>query len=347
MVDLRGFTVHGKRDRLLPVDPYRVSIVIPVYQGERTLPRIIGEIAPLTQVRATAAGNQYQVEEVLLVHDGAVDRSDEVILQLARQYSFVKPVWLARNFGQHPATLAGMACSASPWVVTMDEDGQQDPRDIGMLLDAAIASGAQLVYGSPLNAPPHGWVRNTLSSVAKWIGVHVLGNTLIGRFNSFRLLEGEIARSLAAYCGSSVFLDVALTWVVGTVVHVPVRLRAECDHRSGYTFDRLLQHFWRMLVSSGTRPLRFIALFGIFSMGIAVLLTIYALWVKFHQQVPVQGWTSIVIVSSFFSGSILLALGIIAEYLAVSLTIVMGRPLYVIVPQPPRKSTRTTARVVP
>lgn len=317
---------------------HRLSVVIPVYRGEKTLPRVIDEIVHLTQETRTPAGHRCLVEEVLLVHDGAADRSDEVILRLSAEHAFIKPVWLARNFGQHPATLAGLASSTCPWVVTMDEDGQQNPADIGLLLDTALCSGAQLTYASPQNPPPHGWLRNSLSRTAKWIGVHVLGNTLIGRFNSFRLLEGDVARSLAAYCGSGVFLDVALGWVVGSVAYAPVMLRAEHNHRSGYTFGSLLQHFWRMLLSSGTKPLRFITLLGACSIIVALLLTIYALWMKIQRAVPVQGWASLVIVSSFFSGSILLALGIIAEYLAVSLNIVMGRPLYVIVPHPPRRS---------
>jgi undecaprenyl-phosphate 4-deoxy-4-formamido-L-arabinose transferase len=85
-----------------------------------------------------------------------------------------------------------------------------------------------------------------------------------------------------------------------------------------------------MLLTTGTRPLRLITLLGIFSVGVALLIGIYALFQKVTGEVQVQGWTSLVIVVSFFSGCILISLGMIAEYLAVTMGIAMGKPLYVI-----------------
>src|SRR5262249_32167279 len=95
---------------------HRVSIVVPVYRGEKTLGPLLEEIVPLTQVRRTPRGHLFQVAEVILVHDGAVDGSDRVMEMLAERYPFVRPVWLSKNFGQHPATLAGMACTTGEWV---------------------------------------------------------------------------------------------------------------------------------------------------------------------------------------------------------------------------------------
>jgi undecaprenyl-phosphate 4-deoxy-4-formamido-L-arabinose transferase len=232
-----------------------------------------------------------------------------------------------------------MASSRSDWVITMDEDGQQHPADIAALLDTALTHGSQLVYATPKNAPPHGLLRNTLSRIAKVFFVYALGNRSFGSFNSFRLINGEIARSLAAYCGNNVFLDVALSWVVSRVHHTPVLLRPEMGRPSGYSIRSLVRHFMKLVLTSGTRPLRFIMMIGLLSMILAIAITGYALWAKFHLQVPVQGWTSLVIVVSFFSGCILFSLGVISEYLAVALNIAMGRPLYLITSKPTRRNT--------
>lgn len=316
---------------------HTISVVIPVYQGEKSLPPLIEELRAYTEKNRTGAGNDFRVEEVVLVHDGAIDQSDRVMIALAERHPFVKTIWLSRNFGQHPATLAGIASTVAPWVVTMDEDGQQHPEDIGLLLDEALAKGAQLVYGDPANAPPHGLLRNLLSGAAKWIFVHFLGIRHIGAFNSFRLMDGEVARSLAAYCGRGIFLDGALAWVVTKAQHCPVTVRPEQGHRSGYSLKALTRHFWRLLVTSGTKPLHFISALGTLSLLLCIALTAYALWVKFTAQVPIAGWTSIIIVSCFFFGMTLLSLGIIAEYLAIALGIVMGKPLYLITSGPPKK----------
>jgi undecaprenyl-phosphate 4-deoxy-4-formamido-L-arabinose transferase len=248
----------------------------------------------------------------------------------------VKPVWLSRNYGQHAATLAGMASATGDWVVTLDEDGQQDPADIGSMLDHAVANSLQIVYAQPINPPPHGWPRNALSRTAKAISTRLLGNRSIGRFNSFRLVDGEIARTLAAYCGNGVYLDVGLFWIAGRIGHCPVRLRDERERPSGYSYMKLIGHFWRLILTTGTRPLRLITMMGFASMVLAVLVAGYAVYAKFYGQVPVQGWTSLLIVVAFFSGSILAALGVIAEYLAVTMGIVMGKPLYVVSTKPTR-----------
>lgn len=314
----------------------RVSIVVPVYQGERTLGALIDEIAPLTSPQLTPKGQPFRVTDVILVNDGAIDDSTSVMRAIAAQHAFVTPLWLSRNFGQHPATLAGMASSTGDWVVTLDEDGQFDPMDIAAMIDRAEEDGAQLVYARPLNPPPHSWWRNLGSLAVKTLGRFLAGSNEIGRFSSFRLIRGEIARSLAAYCGQGVYLDVALSWVVGTSSLQPVMFRSERGRASGYDLHRLVAHFWRFILTAGTRPLRIIAILGSVSIVAAVGISGYAIWLKLAHAVPIQGWTSLVTVVSFFSGIILFSLGVIAEYLAMTLTMAMGKPLYLIVSGPER-----------
>lgn len=319
---------------------HRISIVIPVYAGEHTLPTLITEIEPLTLAQTTPNGNSFIICEVILAHDCGPDRSDKTLETLSAQYPFVQPVWLSRNYGQHAATMAGMASATGDWVVTMDEDGQQNPTEIGSMLDSAISSSLQLVYAQPINPPPHGWLRNMLSKTAKEISTRMLGNRTIGRFNSFRLVDGEIARTLAAYCGNGVYLDVGLFWIAGRIGHCPVLLRNELGRPSGYSYLKLIGHFWSLILTTGTRPLRLITVLGFSSIVLAFAIAAYALYGKFYGQVPVQGWASLLIVVSFFSGSILAALGVIAEYLAVTMGIVMGKPLYVVSTKPTRPAIR-------
>jgi undecaprenyl-phosphate 4-deoxy-4-formamido-L-arabinose transferase len=311
-----------------------VSVVVPIYRGERTLGALASEIAPLVDPQKTPDGHPYRVAELVLVHDGAMDGSAEVMRGLSERYPFVRVLWLSRNFGQHAATLAGMASTASDWVATIDEDGQQDPTDIGRLLDTALGHGAQLVYALPANRAPHGWLRNLASRMAKAIFVLALGNRHLGQFNSFRLIQGEIARGVAAYCGANVYLDVALSWVVAEARHCPVLLRRERGRTSGYTPQRLLGHFWQLVITSGTRPLRLIALLGAFAIVFAIAISALVVWQRLQHRIPVQGWTSMIIVVSLFAGLILVSLGVIAEYLGVAVSMAMGKPPYLISSRP-------------
>lgn len=312
-----------------------VSVVIPVYNGAATLPGVVKELEQLRSTQKTPGGREFRVDEVLLVWDRGIGGSDEVVRDLAARDEWVRPVWLSRNFGQHPATLAGMTSSGGDWIVTMDEDGQHDPGYIGNLLDTAYRDRAQLVYASPMNPPPHGFLRNAASRLTKWLFVRMLvssdGPTA---FNSYRLILGEAGRSVAAYTGAGVFLDVALSWVVTNPSTCPVMMRQEGRPASAYTLRRLFSHFWRLVISSGTRPLRFVSVMGILSALAGFGVAINSVIQKMVGNVSVQGWTSVFVATLVVGGAVLFALGIIAEYIAASASMAMGKPVYVIVRDP-------------
>lgn len=316
-------------------DPvHQVSVVIPVYQGARTLGDLMTQIAPLTEPTATADGHRFRVIEVLLVHDHGPDDSARVMRELAVEHEWIRPVWLSRNYGQHPATLAGMASTHGEWIVTLDEDGQHDPSAIGSFIDVAVRDRAAIVYAKPLNPPPHGAFRNLLSKGAKWVFSTFLTGGAAGTFQSYRLILGEVGRSVAAYAGSGVYLDVALGWVAGEPSACPVTLRTEGDRPSGYNLRRLLSHFWRLVLSSGTRGLRIVSALGVLFATLGVLYAAYiALLAVMGQDTP-EGWTSLVVVILLTTGAILFSLGVIAEYIGVAVNMAMGKPPYLIVGDP-------------
>jgi len=285
-------------------------------------------------VTPTPGGHEFQVIELLLVNDKGPDRSDEVIRELAAAHDFIRPVWLSRNFGQHPATLAGMASSSGDWIVTMDEDGQHNPADIGDFLDVALKQGAQLVYADPVNQPPHNMLRNGSSRLAKWVFSTFLTGESESTFQSYRMVLGEIGRSVAAYAGSGVYLDLALGWVAGPAAACPVRLRDEGDRRSGYSTRALLSHFVHLVLSSGTRALRMVSALGVlFAVG-GVGYALYLLVIRLTSDTTPAGWTSTMVVVLVSTGAILFSLGVIAEYLGVAVNMAMGKPLYLIVGDP-------------
>jgi glycosyltransferase involved in cell wall biosynthesis len=314
--------------------PHQVSVVIPVYQGERTLPALLAELSPYTTASTTPDGNLFVVGEVLLVFDHGPDRSAEVIRELARTYPFVRAVWLSRNFGQHAATLAGMASSGGEWIVTMDEDGQHNPTDVPRLLDTALRASASVVYAQPTNRPPHGMLRNTASRGTKWLFARVLARgSGAESFQSYRLVVGDIGRSVAAYAGAGVYLDVALGWVNPRTELCPVTLRTE-DRVSGYSLRRLLSHFWRLALSSGTRPLRVVSILGALFAVVGVALAVALVILRLNDQIQVQGWTSVVVILLLGLGALLFSLGVVAEYIGVAVGMAMGKPLYLIVSDP-------------
>lgn len=315
---------------------HSVSAVIPVYQGAKTLPRLAAEISTLTEVQTSPAGRLWRISELILVHDWGPDESDRVIRHLESEYPHVRPVWLSRNYGQHAATLAGMSSSGGDWVLTLDEDGQHDPSNAGVLLDAAIDAHSPVVYGKSSQPPPHGWFRNWSSSTAKRLVSFLSGEDSITEFRSFRLMTGEIARSVAAFSGAGVYLDLALQWVSPRSVTAIVDNPREEGRRSGYRLGTLVGHFWRLILTSGTRALRLVSLTGLTLAVFAAVLTVVLVIQRLLDGSVPEGWTSTVVVILATSGVILLVMGVLAEYLGIAVNMAMGRPRYLIVSDPAR-----------
>lgn len=312
---------------------HTVSIVIPVYQGERTLDTLIAEIAGVAHGSPTRADVPFRIAEVILVYDNGPDRSDVVIRALVEQYDFVRAIWLSRNFGQHAATLAGIASTSGDWIVTLDEDGQHDPREIANLLDVAVSARAQVVYGKPTNPPPHGAFRNAASKSAKALVNRLFVGANATDFNSYRLVLGSVGRGVAAYAGSGVYLDVALGWVAGKYATAPVTLRSE-GRQSGYSLRRLIGHFLRLVLTSGTRGLRLVSILGVSFAILGVLLALWIIVIKLTTGISAQGFATTAVILFITSGAILFSLGIVAEYIGVSVNMAMGKPAYVITTDP-------------
>ena len=327
------------QDRRAPTDhePATVSVVVPVYRGADTIGAVTAAVAALRSPTLTPAGRAFRVTELVLVWDHGPDASDDVLLELDEANPWVRVIWLSRNFGQHAATVAGMAATGGEWIVTMDEDGQHDPAHIGMLLDAAYENRSQLVYAAPANKPPHGVIRNLGSRLTKTVFLRILSGRSVVPFHSYRLIAGDAGRAVAAYCGPGVYLDVALSWVIADVSTVRVTMRPEGRPARSYGWRTLLSHFWRLVLSSGNRPLRIVSAAGVVCSGAGIL---YAIWLvvgRLRGVAEVSGWTSLMVATLLIGGLILIALGIIAEYVGLAATMSMGKPSYVALDAPQRR----------
>ena len=314
-----------------------LSVVIPVFRAADGLSATLRELPGDGDRIEVAPGVALALTEIVLVCDNPqlADSERTRLREAARMDPRIRVVWLSTNFGQHPATVAGIVSTNGDWIVTMDEDGQHDPAAIPGMARAAAEAGASLVYARPTNPPPHGALRNAASRGAKSLFRRLSGTS--STFHSFRFVEGEVARAASAYVGESVYLDVALRWSCGEATHLPVAMRQESSP-STYDVRRLAGHFWRMVLSSGTRPLRLIAAVGI----VLALLGITAAAVFVVSRLAGSnlppGWTSVMVALLVLVGGVLLSLAVLAEYVALAVRNTIGKPVYVTVQDPQQRA---------
>jgi undecaprenyl-phosphate 4-deoxy-4-formamido-L-arabinose transferase len=135
--------------------PVDYSVVVPVFQGQDTLRLLVEQL----QAFFTEAGFSY---ELIFVHDGGQQSAWNVVLQLRRELGSakVKAIRLSRNFGQHNALLCGFRHANGRFIVTLDEDLQHSPADIGRLIQQQSEGDFDVVYGCYAAQQHAGWRRS-------------------------------------------------------------------------------------------------------------------------------------------------------------------------------------------
>jgi glycosyltransferase involved in cell wall biosynthesis len=294
-----------------------VSVVVPVYDSERTIEVLVERIA---NVLATAA-TRY---EIVLVDDGSRDGSWEVIQRVARARETVRGICLMRNYGQHNALLAGIRAAQSEVVVTLDDDLQNPPEEIPKLL-GKLADGYDVVYGDSTLRQADVW-RNLAASLTRKILKHAMSEDIASHVSAFRAFRTQLRDGFAGHRSAFISIDVLLSWSTTHFGAVTVRHEARTVGTSNYTVATLLSHAIDMLTGFSTFPLRLASVvgFALTLFGIGVLIWVVGRYVVLGYSVP--GFPFLASAIAIFSGAQLFALGIIGEYLARMHVRSMGRP---------------------
>jgi undecaprenyl-phosphate 4-deoxy-4-formamido-L-arabinose transferase len=266
--------------------------------------------------------------ELILVDDGSPDSSWQVIERLSQEQKWVRGVKLLRNFGQHNATLCGIRAARYEVIVTLDDDLQNPPEEIPLLL-AKLEEGFDVVYGAPQQVRQNLW-RSLASHVIRLVLRNVMGNEVAWQVSPFRAFHARVRNAFANYSSPSVSIDVLLTWGAARFTVVPVRQDARTVGTSTYTFGKLLSLAMNMLTGFSTLPLRAASTIGFFFtlFGLGVLAYVIGRFLITGYSIP--GFPFLASVIAIFSGATLFALGIIGEYLARIYTHSMGQPPYVV-----------------
>lgn len=298
-----------------------ISIVVPVYNSEGSLPLLVERLQHVLPKIAAAY-------EIILVNDGSSDRSWTVIQELAARLPSVRGITLARNYGQHNAIICGVCAARFEVCVTLDDDLQHPPEEIPRLL-AKLHEGFDVVYGTP-EQEQHGLWRDMASRLTKWALQSAMGVGVARDVSAFRAFRIAIRTAFERYQSPYVSLDVLLTWQTTRFAAVRVRHEPRTIGRSQYSVRKLIVHAFNMLTGFSTWPLQVASMIGfLFTLfGIGVLTFVVGRYLL--QGVVVPGFAFLASTIAVFSGAQLFTIGIIGEYLARLHFRMMGKPLYVV-----------------
>jgi glycosyltransferase involved in cell wall biosynthesis len=288
-----------------------LSVVIPI-KDERDNLRPLHEalrqaLDPLLGAAGPAGLRDY---EVVLVDDGSVDGSFEVLEELARHDRRVKVVALRRNFGQTPALRAGIDCASGDVLATMDGDLQNDPADFPRMLEK-LAEGYDAVFGLRKKRQDRLFVRKLPSLAGNWLIRKVTGVTIKDMGCTLRVMRRDLAEALPLYGEMHRFVPVLAKMHGARVAQVDVNHRPRVAGVTKYTLSRSVRVLLdlitvKFLHSYVTRPMHALGVPGLAAMALGLLSLAATLWMKYGASHPV-----------FLTGNPLLLLSVMLELVGV------------------------------
>lgn len=308
--------------------PLRISVVIPLYNEEESIPHL--------RTALTAALAQYgDAYEIIIVDDGSKDRSYHLLCEWAALDTHLTVIRLRRNFGQTAAFSAGFDYARGDVVITMDADLQNDPADVPKLM-AKIDEGYDIVSGWRINRQDRFLDRKLPSLIANRLISNVTDVQLHDYGCSLKAYRRDLLQHVHLYGELHRFIPALASQVGGTVTEVPVNHRARQFGRSKYGISRTVRVMLDLILvwflgSYSTRPIHVFGAMGLLSAGGGVLIGLYLTFIKLFLGENIGGRPMLLLaVLLVVIGVQLITMGLLGEMTIRTYHESQNKPIYVV-----------------
>ncbi|MDP1813280.1 MAG: glycosyltransferase family 2 protein [Leadbetterella sp.] len=267
--------------------------------------------------------------KICYINDGSKDVTWKIIDEITKSNSRVLGIKLAKNFGHQNAVLAGLFSFIDQYdcYVSIDADLQDDINAIGEMV-AKYTEGNSVVYGVREDRSSDTFFKKFTAELFYKI-MDKLGVPVVFNHADFRLIDNKVLKEFANFKEYNMFIRGIIPTIGFPSDKVYYKRLEREAGESKYPFSKMLAFAWKGITSFSTVPMRMVLWFGIINFIISVIIGLFVLSSKL-RGVAVSGWTSIVLPMAFFSGSNMIAIGLIGEYIGKIYEEVKGRPRYII-----------------
>jgi undecaprenyl-phosphate 4-deoxy-4-formamido-L-arabinose transferase len=300
-----------------------VSVVIPVYNEQANLPELIERCL---KVGATF-GCPY---ELILVDDGSSDSSTQLISAQAKEHSEIVGVFLNRNYGQHAAVMAGFGQARGDVIITLDADLQNPPEEMPALL-AAIEGGHDVVGGVRRRRHDTAF-RRVASRLMNTIMFRLTGARVSDYGCMLRAYQRSVINEVLKCEERSTYIPALANSFASNIGEIDVEHAERRAGESKYSFWKLVNLYFDLLISTTVTPLRMLSVTGtvLALAGVAFGVLLLVLRIAYGPEWAAQGVFTIFAVLFIFLGIQLVGLGLLGEYIGRISRDVRARPRYVI-----------------
>jgi dolichol-phosphate mannosyltransferase len=305
------------------------SIIAPIYNETGCLAELHNRVNDVMDQTG-------ETWELILVDDGSTDGSTDMIRDLAKNDSHVKPVIFARNFGHQIAVTAGMDYSRGDAVVIIDAD-LQDPPEVILELIAKWREGYEVVYAQRAEREGETWFKLATASLFYKLIYRITDVKIPLNTGDFRLLDRKIVDVMGSMRERHRFLRGMSAWVGFKSIGVSYKRAARYAGKTKYPFKKMLKLALTAITSFSYMPLQIAMWVGFIAAGISILTIPVVIVLRLIGSQFFFGQATTLIAVLFLGGVQLISAGILGEYIGRIYDEVKGRPLYITSEAPEKK----------
>lgn len=298
-----------------------ISFVSPVYNSEKNLEKLVTEI----QKVMLKINGPY---EIILVDDRSTDNSWEQMKIMAAKISNLEIIRLSRNFGQHPTIMAGLTFAKGEWVIVLDCDLQDQPKEVLKLFNKT-KEGYDVVLAQRKVRHDSFLKRQSSIIYSKLYGYLTETNRdyQVANFGIYHKKVISAILSLSDYIKN---FPLFVTFVGFKQTSIEVEHGSRFEGKSTYNFSKLLNLAFNSMISFSNKPLKLFVKFGMIISIISFLFGVYNIYLALTDKIDVLGYSSIIISIWFLSGIIITIVGVCGIYIGKSFNQVKNRPVFII-----------------
>lgn len=300
--------------------PY-ISIVSPVYRAELILEKLVFEIKKTMDSMEVSY-------EIILVDDRSPDNSWEKMKILSSIHSEVKSIRLSKNFGQHPAIFAGLSQVNGEWIVVMDCDLQDQPKEIKKLLDKT-KEGYDVVLARRTQRKDT-FFKKISSSIFSKIYGYFTDTKYDNEIANFGIYHKKVINSIVKVSDYIKFFPLFVSFVGYNSTSIEVEHASRDSGSTSYSFMKLVSLAFNSIISFSNKPLKIFVKFGIIISILSIFVGSYYIYQAIHHEIEVLGFTSIIVSIWFLSGILMTMIGVTGIYIGKIFDQTKNRPVFII-----------------
>lgn len=304
------------------MESVRFSVVVPVFNEEEVLQETYRRLTGVME----GLGSSY---EIVFVDDGSKDRSPGILDRLAQHDPRVRVIHFSRNFGHQAAITAGMDYARGEAVIVIDAD-LQDPPEVIPEMVAKWQEGYEVVYGRRVKREGETFFKRCTASFFYRFLRFMTDIDIPLDTGDFRLLDRKVVEVMKLLREKNRFIRGLVAWAGFRQVALPYVRHRRFAGTTKYPLRKMLKLAWDGITAFSNKPLKVAAYLGLALSLFSFLYLVVIVVAKLLGKSTVPGWASLAVINLFFSGVILIILGIMGEYLGRIYDEAKNRPLYIV-----------------